>query len=158
MLNNPKLIREAILGPEKPKARPPATNRKQGKRKTTYTTDEKEKARQMYIEGTPPRSIAKELGIPESTLFRWTRSLPSQQESFKCEECGTEAVRKHPTRKYCSPQCKRRAKYKLEKSHAPRLLTHCKMCHAELSGNSHQQYCSKKCKNREAKRRERARK
>ena len=120
-----------------------------------HTPEDKEKARQMYKEGTPPRCIAKTLGIPESTIYGWTRSIVSQhRDVFKCDECGKEAGRKHPTRKYCSPECRRRAKYKRENK-ITQVSYECKECGKEFQARTNQLYCSKRCKNRVAKRRQR---
>ena len=120
-----------------------------------HAPEDKEKARQMYKEGTSPRCIAETLGIPQSTIYGWGQSIVSRhQDVFNCEECDKEAVRKHPTRKYCSPECRRRAKYKRENKITP--VSHeCKECRTQFQARSNQFYCSKRCKNRVAKRRQR---
>ena len=120
-----------------------------------HSPEVKERVFQMYKEGTPPRCIAEALGIPQSTVYGWVQSLMSRhQDVFNCAECSKEAVRKRPSRKYCSPECKRRARYKRENK-ITQVSHECKECGTQFQARANQLYCSKRCKNRVAKRRQR---
>ena len=129
----------------------------------TYSPEVKENACKMYREGTPPLSIAKKLKIPQSTIYGWVRShLPQRRPPIICSLCGKAAEKSRPNRRYCSPKCRKRAKYRRARKREGKmllLLVQCPVCKQSFDrrNDTRHEYCSKRCKDKASKRRDRER-
>ena len=126
----------------------------------SYPPEVKKRVCQMYREGTLPKRIAEKEGIPLNTIYRWTRFvLPPRRPPITCQVCGKEAEKTHPSREYCSPKCRRRAKHRrfLDKEKKKPVFVKCEeeSCQEQFPERSNKQFCSPKCKNKVAKRRQR---
>ena len=114
-------------------------------------------ARKLYSRGMLPSRIAKRLKIPPSTIYDWTRDVkPARLFIFNCGWCEKKGVREHLSRKYCSDKCKQKAKYQRSQK-TRRTSRQCVECGESFPARSNKRFCSKRCKDRKAKRSERER-
>lgn len=123
----------------------------------TYSPEVKENACKMYREGKSPRHINETTGIPLSTIYGWVRNVYPLVYWIVCPVCKKEAGKTRPNRKYCSPECRRKAKYHRLKKTTPPPSRRCIECKTsfEPRSDARHTYCSKRCKNRAATRRKR---
>ena len=126
----------------------------------SYPPEFKREARKQYRGGMRLRRIAERMEIPLSTIRYWTQDLkPPRRFVFNCPVCDELTVRKHLNQKYClneCKRCKRQAKYQRSKQKKTRRASRqCIECRKPFPPRTNKRFCSKRCKDRAAKRRER---
>ncbi len=115
------------------------------------TKEEKSRVQDLRRLGERSSAIARELGIPLSTIVSFCRDHDKDESVDYCPQCGSRLIHitGHKKKKFCSDKCRmlwwnshpeqvtRRAYYKAV----------CKNCGREFwsYGNDHRIFCSRKC-------------